>query len=320
MLIEATIKKTTVASGLLVLTFLIVGCSAQKPAVSDDNEAVGIILGGYSHYKSGSKIDTADERGELEEKLERCLVKDARNSTTPIRIISAKVIKENLEHHFDLTQFDETTIDTVIEALQTKNASEVLKKTGLRYLVIVDIETNEHHPTTKPYFEAAGDSGGGIALLGTTQESTKFTSASLHLIDINLGYETEYISLSSSGDDGWTAGVFVLLILPIPYYIPWWTATESKVCDEIGDKIVGLINHADFTLDTIEMASDPVNLSSRYKNGDIVLVEFKNGDSRELTITHINDKFIVGHYKFENSRAIPSSFDLRSVKSIKKIR
>jgi hypothetical protein len=56
---------------------------------------------------------------------------------------------------------------------------------------------------------------------------------------------------------------------------------------------------------------------SKYKAGDIVLVEFKNGETRTITITNINDRFLVGYYDFELGHyQVSNSWDTRSIKSM----
>jgi len=58
----------------------------------------------------------------------------------------------------------------------------------------------------------------------------------------------------------------------------------------------------------------------KFKNGDVVLVEFKNGDKKEVTVTNFNDKFLVGNYEVSSGVRTQDSFDLRSVKSIMRIK
>lgn len=53
-----------------------------------------------------------------------------------------------------------------------------------------------------------------------------------------------------------------------------------------------------------------------FKNGDVVILEFKNGETKEIILTHMNDRFIAGHYQYDRGHTTPMSFVRTNVRRI----
>lgn len=53
-----------------------------------------------------------------------------------------------------------------------------------------------------------------------------------------------------------------------------------------------------------------------FKNGDVILLEFKNGQTTEIILTHMNDRVIAGHYEYKKGKTTPVNYDRRDVKKI----
>jgi hypothetical protein len=53
-----------------------------------------------------------------------------------------------------------------------------------------------------------------------------------------------------------------------------------------------------------------------YKIGDVVLLGFKNGNTQKITITHIDDRFVVGTYEYTIGHTTGVSYDQRDIKNI----
>ncbi len=51
--------------------------------------------------------------------------------------------------------------------------------------------------------------------------------------------------------------------------------------------------------------------------GNVVLVEFNDGTTKEITITNLNNKFLVGNYVYSGTTRTQDSFDRRSIRKIR---
>jgi hypothetical protein len=57
-------------------------------------------------------------------------------------------------------------------------------------------------------------------------------------------------------------------------------------------------------------------LEDIFKNGDVIILDFKNGNTKEIILTHMNDRLIAGHYQYDKGHTTPVSFDRRNIRSI----
>lgn len=108
---------------------------------------------------------------------------------------------------------------------------------GVRYLVSTTIKTSFLGDTD---FVAEGDKG--AMLLGAAKTGTKSTDAKLTIHDVNTGEQVETLWIKSKGKQGWTAGLAVIWILPVPWYWPWWSMTEYETCEAIGKTVINLVS------------------------------------------------------------------------------
>jgi hypothetical protein len=53
-----------------------------------------------------------------------------------------------------------------------------------------------------------------------------------------------------------------------------------------------------------------------FKNGDVIILEFKDGSTKEIILTHMNDRLIAGHYKYDRGHTTPVNYDRRDVRRI----
>lgn len=56
--------------------------------------------------------------------------------------------------------------------------------------------------------------------------------------------------------------------------------------------------------------------TTRFKNGDVVLLEFNNGNTKEITITHIDERFVVGYVYYSLGHTTGVNYDRRDIKNI----
>ncbi len=53
-----------------------------------------------------------------------------------------------------------------------------------------------------------------------------------------------------------------------------------------------------------------------FKSGDVIILEFKNGSTKEIILTHMNDRLIAGHYQYDRGHTTPVNYDRRDVRRI----
>jgi len=242
---------TYVAQKLLlpILTLsLLIGCGAKtevtlKPAPASlpiqSNEAIAILLGSYEHYKLKEADDpslAAEKHANLEDRLDHCLARAAASHDPPIRTIPNPVIRDYLAQIYDLHRFDMETAD-LLSALKRPDGIGGIERTGLRYLVVADVET-DRNSRLEPIFEAEGGGGGGCCILGVGEMGDRKSRVTLKIIDLRALSEAGGLHIESGGKHGWMAGVGIVIIIPVPYYIPWWAMTETEACDALGKSVI----------------------------------------------------------------------------------
>lgn len=308
------IKNIYIAVLLVICSVVFLGCGAKEPIVSSkltgqeeisalsSDEAIGFILGRYHFYDGYSHVDTEKKRDDLETKLERCLKKSAGQRRPPIKVLSTETIKNHLDQDYGFNDFAKATPFELVGRLQAPGRSWDIINTGLRYLITIDINTYKSF-----HYEPYGDAEEGLMLLGLAKDGTKTTSIDVSVIDVKERAVVEEIDISSSGNQGWTAGVLMVYVLPVPYFFPWFSLTEAEVCNTFGEQIVELIApHTDIE-----------KTISQSKNGDVVLLEFRDGNTKKITVTHVDDRFVVGSYEYQLGHTTGVSYDRKSIKALK---
>lgn len=319
------INNIHIAGLFLIFPLVLFGCGAKEATVFTSSEwqeeidtigsdeKIGLLLG-KSYYLDGkSAADKNDEREDIETKLEKCLKRSAGTRRPPIHVLPTDSIKQHLSQDYGLTDFANLSPTDLVNKLQTETPSRDILKSGLRYLIAVDISTKKDS-SFRPYIEGHGDSGGGIIVLGLGEDGVKKTSIDVNVIDVKERGTAKISNISSSGNQGWTAGMGVLyasgsipLILPLPYIAPWISFTETKACNTFGEYIVDLVTPQMDTEQTI----------SALRSGDVVLLKLKKGASHKVTITYINDKFVVGHREYQPGHTTGISFNREDVIDVK---
>jgi hypothetical protein len=246
------LNRKLIISTLAFVLFVNFGCGAKDAIVLKpvehkeivklgEDEAISVMLGKYDHYDVYSTAKTAKRRARVENKLEHCIYKAAKKNKPPVRVIPTGIIKEYIAQNYNYTNFAEATSPKILKTLQNPITSEDIKTTGLRYLVVIDVATDKNYSDVEFYGDIESSEGMALGIMGLAKDGIKKTSASLHIIDVRRRLEAGQITLSSSGSDGWTAGIVLFVIIPIPYYFPWWSLTEAEICDALGEQVVDIV-------------------------------------------------------------------------------
>jgi len=239
---------------VLMALLLLGGCGAKTRITGQNqadllplekDEAIAVLLGTYSHdqFLDQDPQFIARKRTAFENRLENCLETEALKRNARIRVIPARVVRDYLFQNYGIDDFEKPAA-RICDDLQHPGTNGAIEKTGLRYLVIADVATQKSSKL-EPTFAGGGSGGAGIALLGLEKEGTREITAELHVIDVHNCREADTIELSSIGKEGWAAGVFIFIILPIPYYVPWWSLTETEICQAFGSSVLNRFGSGD---------------------------------------------------------------------------
>jgi hypothetical protein len=216
-----------------------VNSSAQDTGALEINpgESISIIMGDYidDNFEKLPPGEREQVRDSIENKFFNCLEKQAGLNRRPIKVIPGKSARKYFRNTFGV-ELDDTPMSDIFSRMENGESSVSPGDLKLRYLFIADIttrRTGEVEPTLE------GDQG--LFILGMSKGGLKNTRASVHVVDLANLTENELLNSYSEGKEGWAAGVVVILIIPVPYVIPWWANTESEVCDSIGRSIIDLL-------------------------------------------------------------------------------
>ena len=227
---------------LCILLLILCGCGAKTVApelsthidrfMLNKGEGVVIILDEYNY--DGKYEDELSERIikhiKMQEEIQKCFAKAAKKSglivNSPISLLHDPLLdgygaQKDIRRDIELQN-------------ELKGPNNLL---GIRYLVSTKIETFYSGETD---FAADGDKY--VLIVGAAKTGTKSTKANLTIHDIKTGDQVDTLWINSSGKQGWTAGVAVLYILPVPWYWPWWSMTETETCTAIGETVVKMFS------------------------------------------------------------------------------
>lgn len=234
---------------ILAVIFLvfICGCGAKtaitgkaKDLESLDirsGETIAIVLG---EYKDNAYENLSDDRKEktrisVEKMFSDCLSQNAKRKNKQITIIPSENARKELHDIYGIEHFDVPVSNIIDDIKKRSYPIEPINKIP-RYLLIIDVTTLESGSA-----EPTLDGSGGAFLIGMAKEGQKQTQANVHVVDLLNFSEIEYLNSYSNGKEGWATGVMVFIIIPVPYYVPWWSNTESEVCESVGRTLVDMI-------------------------------------------------------------------------------
>ncbi|MBW2520453.1 MAG: hypothetical protein JRD88_08890 [Deltaproteobacteria bacterium] len=227
---------------LFLVTLFFLGCGAKTipPDISthsktlelNADEGLMIVLEEYE-YEDKTEHQPADRivrHIKMQEEIHACLAKEAKKQGIkvyePLPILHDKSLAG---HVLPIKPKSKDKVENSIKA-----APNLL---GVRYLVSAKINTDYDGALD---FDAEGDEG--VLIVGVVKQGIKRTHAILTLHDVRSGEEVDTLQISSSGKQGWTAGLAIIYIFPVPWYWPWWSMTETETCEAIGESLVSLIS------------------------------------------------------------------------------
>ena len=225
-----------------LLLLILAGCGAKTvaPELSTHvdkfklSEGEGVIITLDEYTYDGKYEDELSERIlkhiKMQQDIQKCFAKAAKKSglivNSPISLLHDPLLG-GYGAQKDIRRGNEPKNEL-------KGPNNLL---GMRYLVSTKIETFYSGDTD---FAAEGDEY--ILIVGAAKTGTKSTKANLTIHDIKTGDQVDNLWINSSGKQGWTAGVAVLYILPVPWYWPWWSMTETETCTAIGETVVKMFS------------------------------------------------------------------------------
>jgi hypothetical protein len=157
--------------------------------------------------------------------LETCM-KEAIEAEKPrLNIVSASDFRRGLALR---TKFEETprSPEALLSILGDEEIRDRVAKLGIRYLVIVDMET--YNSDKKINFDAGG---GGW---GVGQKWSHISDFRAYIVDVIKHAKSGDIGSKSVGDAGYI--VPVIIIIPLPP-IPYFSLTEREACSALGSAV-----------------------------------------------------------------------------------
>lgn len=167
--------------------------------------------------------------------------------------------------------------------------------------------------------------------LTTTVPEWTLRIAMTELATVGSGPDTPYLLQASANLEVMHAGDVKPLFIkefqsvsPVKMSTAEWRANNDEpvrtALDNLLKKLaIDMLND----LMHVEMSGVPLlantNIAKNeleFKMGDVVLVESKFGDTQKITITHIDDRFVVGTYEYTFGHTTGVNYDRRDIKSI----
>lgn len=223
------------------------GCGAKTAVIEKEyhlesldispSETIAVVLGEYkdNDFEKLPDDKKAKTRVSLEKKFSDCLFQNAKRKNKQITITPSEAARKVLYDTYGIEQFD-VPISNIIDDIKNRSPSSEPINKIVRYLLIIDVKTSKLGSV-----EPTLDGSGGAFVLGMAKDGQRQTQAKVHVVDLFNYSEIEHLNSASNGKEGWATGVMVFIIIPVPYYVPWWSDTESEVCESIGQAIADMI-------------------------------------------------------------------------------
>ena len=225
-------KKALKLIGITLFVFLVLGCGAKTPSKYIDrhyptglseSEKVAIIL---HLIRENDRYILSESRHEsFYSCLSDSIHKERRkikifpfDKTIPIVRLARKTCPdepENKERYF--------------ECLKNNKSIKHLEAQGVRYLIIFDYYKED----SKGYIDSSKE-----YVLYTHKTWSEFTDLYAEIYDLRNDHLSGEISVSDWGTEGYGFGC--CYIVPIPYF--WFSNTESKSCEFLGENIEKFIS------------------------------------------------------------------------------
>ena len=122
------------------------------------------------------------------------------------------------------------TPETILSALADADMQQRIPKLHLRYVVILDLTTDNSGS-----FTSTGAGGAGMGISHTSARSLELKAT---ILDARFAQNAGSLTSKASGETGYVAGVFI----PVPYLFPvGHPPTESEVCAALGPAVADFV-------------------------------------------------------------------------------
>jgi hypothetical protein len=183
-----------------------------------------------------------------EMEFERCLGEKLRERNKTLKIVSASQWRKAVAPGKRFADAPRS-VDRILTAIDDHATKERVDAIKVRYVIVIDVESTDSE--TQSHSDFGGASGGMI--FNTTTEWVHYATFTASVVDVREARMVGSISANASGTSGYSAGVVVLFIIPIPYVLPTsFAGSEMAACSQLAVAV------SDFIASGVEPAPSTV--------------------------------------------------------------
>ena len=233
---------TRTGSIAVFLAVILSACTSNIPVNGDRNfntslregESIGLVLASYGvcYHHNNQECGPESDITAKQREFENCMVRAIKAESQAVNVVPSEKFMPAMAQHFNAGVGGTPELHLESPALK-----EELAAMGLKYLVAMEVKTEESKRRTKI------DGRGYMGAIGRVGKRTTWLFSTIY--EVASGNEAGRLSTTLSGDDGWV--VPVLVIIPLPP-IPFSTATESRTCTAMGEALAKFIAGAGNTV------------------------------------------------------------------------
>jgi hypothetical protein len=232
---EVVLLRTACATVLLALA----GCATEPPVVTERLAATGVhrdttvaTLVLYHENcreyraREGTNCTPGEVTAQLNEEAADCLSRAAVDTEHVLTVMPGHVFHER---YLASAQPDYEELDegSVLGALEQPAIGRLVAQEGIGYVVMLEVFTRDADRQTT----FAAEQG----IWGVGRESRRTTTYKATVWGSAVRGPVGTLALQTQGRTGWV--VPVLVVLPLPP-VPYWSNTESRACEAMGDALV----------------------------------------------------------------------------------
>jgi hypothetical protein len=238
---EVVLLRTACATVLLALA----GCATEPPVVTERLAATGIhrdmtvatLVLYHENCKEhrareGTNCAPGEVTAQINEEAAECLSSAAAGTRHVVTVTPGHVFHERYLASIQ-PEYEELDEASVLDALQRPAIGGLVAQDGIGYVVTLEVFTRDADRQTT----LAAEQG----VWGVGRESRRTTMYKATVWGSALRARVGTLALQTQGRTGWV--VPVLVVLPLPP-VPYWSNTESRACEAMGNALVEFLYSA----------------------------------------------------------------------------
>ena len=222
-----------------------VGSSTVREAATDIGTDEAIVIALHSLKECGNKSDAdcpASSQSPFDESdLEYCVASGVKRRIKNAQVIHASQMRRALALKADVSD-SLRSVEATLTALEDPASSSRLRALRVRYVVVVDIQTNDSK-TNSEWSGGVNRIGAGIAVKRSWSHDATLTAT---IVDAREVRKAGVITVKATGKAGYAIGAGLIVILPVPLVFPTsFSGSESLACLRLGDEVAAFLTAKD---------------------------------------------------------------------------